>query len=217
MKLLLQMHPTTFLEVVRRHPRYPEGAPISGDYNAPTLMVIRPTNHFLLKQTWVSRCFSRNQLEISAFQRLKTPIFHETFASNASKNFFRGRKKASKVSRRCANIRGLQRINSHGHTTHQSFFIEANVSFKVFFKKSARNFCLSEFENTDFPWNFCFMQMHPKTFLEVVRRHPRYLEGAPTSGDYNAPTPMVIRPTNHFLFKKEVNPPSGSLFWKPLL
>ena len=21
--------------------------------------------------------------------------------------------------------------------------------------------------------------MHPKTFLEVVRRHPRYLEGAP--------------------------------------
>ena len=51
------------------------------------------------------------------------------------------------------------------------------------------------------------LQMHPKTFLEVVRRHPRYLEGAPTSGDYNAPTPMVIRPTNHFLFKKEVNPP----------
>ena len=51
------------------------------------------------------------------------------------------------------------------------------------------------------------LQMHPKTFLEVVWRHPRYLEGAPTSGDYNAPTPMVIRPTNHFLFKKEVNPP----------
>ena len=51
------------------------------------------------------------------------------------------------------------------------------------------------------------LQMYPKTFLEVVRRHPRYLEGPPTSGLYNAPTPMVIRPTNHFLFKKKVNPP----------
>ena len=37
--------------------------------------------------------------------------------------------------------------------------------------------------------------------------HPRYLEGPPTSGLYNAPTRMVIRPTNHFLFKKKVNPP----------
>ena len=43
--------------------------------------------------------------------------------------------------------------------------------------------------------------MHPKTFLEVVRRHPRYREGPPTSGLYNAPTPMVIRPTKNFLLK----------------
>ena len=156
MKLLLQMYPKTFLEVVRRHPRYLEGLPTSGIDNAPTPMVIRPTNHFLLKQTWASRSFWRNQLEISDFQSLKTPIFHETFASNASKNFSRGRKKASKVSRRSAYIRALQRTNSHGHTTHQSFFIGTNVSFKVFLKKSARNFWLSEFENTNFSWNFCF-------------------------------------------------------------
>ena len=56
------------------------------------------------------------------------------------------------------------------------------------------------------------LQMHPKTFLEVVRRHPRYLEGPPTSGLYNAPTPMVIRPTNHFLFKKKVTPPVARCF-----
>ena len=103
-----------------------------------------------------SKKFQRNQLEISDFQSLKTPIFHETFASNASKNFSRGRKKASKVSRRPAYIRALQRTNSHGHTTYQTFFIETNVSFKVFLKKSARNFWLSELENTNFSWNFCF-------------------------------------------------------------
>ena len=51
------------------------------------------------------------------------------------------------------------------------------------------------------------LQMYPKTFLEVVRRYPRYLEGPPTSGLYNASIPMVIRPTKHFLFKKQVNPP----------
>ena len=140
MKLLVQMYSKTFLEVPRRHPRYLEGPPTSGLDNTSTFMVVQPTNHFLLKQTWASRSFWRNQLEISDFQSLKTPIFHETFASNASKNFSRGRKKSSKVSRR-----------------------------------------------------------------------------PPTSGLYNAPTPMVIRPTNHFLFKKKVNPPSGTLFWKPLL
>ena len=81
--------------------------PTWGLYNAPTPMVIRPTNHFLLKQTWASRSIWRNQLEISDFQSLKTPIFHETFASNVSKNFSRGRKKTSKVSRRSAYISAL--------------------------------------------------------------------------------------------------------------
>ena len=35
--------------------------------------------------------------------------------------------------------------------------------------------------------------MYPKTFLEVVKNHPGYLEGPPTSGLYNVPTPMVTR------------------------
>ena len=165
------MYPKTFLEVVRGHPRYLEGPPTSGLYNARTPMFIRPTNHFLLKQTRASRSFWRNQLEISDFQSLKTPIFHETVASNASKKFSRGRKKASKVSRRSAYIRALQRTNSHGHTTHQSFFIETNVSFKVFLKKSARNFWLSEFENTIF--HETFFSKVSKMFFRS-RRHPRY-------------------------------------------
>ena len=52
-----------------------------------------------------------------------------------------------------------------------------------------------------------FFQRSLKIFLEVVRRPPRYLEAPPTSGLYNTPTPMVIRPTNQFLFKKKVNSP----------
>eukprot|EP00493_Phyllostaurus_siculus_P021914 UN22244 len=43
-------------------------------------------------------------------------------------------------------------------------------------------------------------------FLEVRKRHPRYLEGPPTSRLYIATTPMVTRPTNHFIQEK-VNSP----------
>eukprot|EP00493_Phyllostaurus_siculus_P020754 UN21079 len=54
--------------------------------------------------------------------------------------------------------------------------------------------------------------MSLKIFVDVVRRHLRYLEGPPTSELYNASTSMVIRPTNHFLFKKQVNPPVARCF-----
>ena len=46
-----------------------------------------------------------------------------------------------------------------------------------------------------------------KNFLCVVRSHPRYLKGPPTSGLYNAPTLVVIRRQNPFLFEKQINPP----------
>eukprot|EP00493_Phyllostaurus_siculus_P016789 UN17046 len=42
-------------------------------------------------------------------------------------------------------------------------------------------------------------QKYPKTFLEVVRNYLGYVEGASTSGLYNAPTLMTTRPLNHFL------------------
>ena len=59
--------------------------------------------------------------------------FHETFASEGSRNFSRGRTKSSKVSRGSAYIRAFKRTNSSGHTTHRSknfaklrFFCEKN-------------------------------------------------------------------------------------------
>ena len=44
-----------------------------------------------------------------------------------------------------------------------------------------------------------------------------YLEGPPRLELYNAPTLVIVRPLNHFLFEKQINPPSGDRFWKPLL
>ena len=44
--------------------------------------------------------------------------------------------------------------------------------------------------------------MHPKTFLEVVRRHPRYLEGPPTSGLSNALTLVTIEHIDQKIFAK---------------
>ena len=62
-----------------------------------------------------------------------------------------------------------------------------------------------------------WLQTLLKFFLWVIWCSLRYLEGPPRSGLYNAPTPVVIRPRNPFLFRKKVNPPAGDLFWKPLL
>ena len=105
----------------------------------------------------------------------------------------------------------------------KSFWMHLKQKFHeklVFFQESSSKFLPFSVWKHQFFMEL-LLQMHQKTFLEVVRRHPRYLEGAPTSRDYNAPTPMVIRPTNHFLFKKEVNPPqwlavleTASLFYK---
>ena len=46
------------------------------------------------------------------------------------------------------------------------------------------------------------LQKSPETFLEAVRSYLGFVEGAPTSGLYNAPTLMTTRPLNHFF---EVN------------
>ena len=60
-----------------------------------------------------------------------------------------------------------------------------------------------------------WLQTLLKFFLWVIWCSPGYLEGPPRSGLYNAPTPVVIRPRNPFLFRKKVTPPPPR--WRPVL
>ena len=59
-----------------------------------------------------------------------------------------------------------------------------------------------------------WLQTLLKFFLWVIWCSLRYLEGPPRSGLYNAPTPVVIRPRNPFLFRKKLTPPPR---WRPVL
>ena len=59
----------------------------------------------------------------------------KSFASKPSKTLSRGWMWLSKVSRRSNYIKALQCTIFHGHTISQSFFIEADVSHWLFFKK----------------------------------------------------------------------------------
>ena len=63
----LQRPLENFLKVGDICARYLEGAPISGLYNAPTCVIIRPLTHFLLKEKQQKRDFRWNQAEISKF------------------------------------------------------------------------------------------------------------------------------------------------------
>ena len=129
-----------FLEVAPTCVGHLEGAPGSGLYNAPTRVVIRPTNHFYYRKSDENIIFS---------------VFRWIFWSL-----------------------------SMGQTWVLAQFL------RVF-----------------------WLQRTVKIFLEVVQTCPRYLEGAARSELSNAPIPVVIRPTSHFLSWVRVNPPT----WLPVL
>ena len=86
-KLLLQKSPETFLEAVRNYLEFVEGAPTSGLYNAPTLMTTRPPQSFFIETNVSFKVSLKNQLEISDFQSLKTPIFRETDFQRSNRFF----------------------------------------------------------------------------------------------------------------------------------
>ena len=138
-------------------------------------------------------------------------MFQETFAPDPSKKISKGRVRSSNLSRRSAYIRALQRTDSHGHTTSQSFFIEANVSHWLFFSKIKVKF--RTFRAPKHPFLMKLLLQSPlKNFLEVVWSHPRYLEGRPRSELYNGNKIMAIRRTNHFLLFKTFIPPLNAGF-----
>ena len=89
------------------------------------------------------------------------------------------------------------------------FLLTQTSTFSSFFENQPRTLWLASRRIDDFSWFFTklLLQKALEIFLGVVRSHPRYLEGPPTSGLCNAPTLMVIRPLNPFLFKKQFNPP----------
>ena len=94
------------------------------------------------------------------------PFFEYLLTSRARIVFSRGQKYMSRVSIRSPKVKTFQRTNSRGHTTAQSFFIEASRKKSIFPKISQkfRNFyliCLC------FLARHCF-QSHLKTFLEVA-------------------------------------------------
>ena len=70
------------------------------------------------------------------FDLILNQFFSETFVSKPSKKFSRRRMRSFKVFGRFAQIRSLQRTKFYGHTTSQSFFIEANVSHWLFSPKN---------------------------------------------------------------------------------
>ena len=83
---------------------------------------------------WKSLCptTTKNPGKISAF--LYTYFLEIVkYELNQNRQFFNSGH--CKVSRRSAYVRALQRTDSHGHTTSQSFFIEANVSYWLFYSK----------------------------------------------------------------------------------
>ena len=64
---------------------------------------------------------------------------------------------------------------------------------------------IQSFESQKFRAKFLknlLLQKSPETFLEAVRSYLGFVEGAPTSGLYNAPTLMTTRPLSHFLLKQ---------------
>ena len=63
---------------------------------------------------------------------------------------------------------------------------------------------IQSFESLKFRAKFLktfLLQKSLETFLEAVRSYLGFVEGATTSGLYNAPTLMTTRPLNHFLLK----------------
>ena len=69
--------------------------------------------------------------------------------------------------------------------------------------KNAQKVTISGWQS-DFMWPL-------KTFLEVTRSHPRYLECSPTSRLSNAPALVAVSHHNPFLMKQTWK---NSIFWK---
>ena len=99
-------------------------------------MVIQRLNHFLLKQMRACKDIFKKQGRSFSHIDSQNINFSRNFCFRALQKISKGRVRSSKVFRRSAYVRALQRIDSHGHTASQSFFIEANVSHWLFFQKS---------------------------------------------------------------------------------
>ena len=76
----------TFLEVTRSHPRYLECSPTSRHSNAPTLMVARHHNPFLMKQTWKNSIFKKNYVKNSISCEKMRFLFVKSLLQSAAKN-----------------------------------------------------------------------------------------------------------------------------------
>ena len=131
--------------------------------------------------------------------------FWTTFlTSEALRKFSGGQTHTSEVFKSCVNLRALQRTNSRGHTTCQSFFIPINATKgwflqnRVEISKFSYEFCLIFV----IFWRTFWLQKPLENFLEVKRTRLRYLKDALTSGLYNAPTFEVLQHTNHFLLQQ---------------
>ena len=134
--------------------------------------------------------------------KLKTRLFfHEVLTSTSLKKFSKGRRKPCKVSRRYTEARALQRTNSRGHATSESFFIWKKLSYLVFLPKSRPK---GPPLRSKYAYFFMksWLQNVLNFFSKVVGSHVRYLRGTMRPGLHNAPTLVVIRPQNPFLFAK---------------
>jgi len=70
------------------------------------------------------------------FLRVQNKLFfHEVLTSKCPKKFFRSRGKLCKVSKRYAKTRALQRTNSRGHATSESFFYLEKIELLGIFAK----------------------------------------------------------------------------------
>ena len=119
--------------------------------------------------------------------------------------------RSSKVSRRSAYVRALQRTDSHGHTASQSFLLIKCEPLAFFFKNLGKILGFQSCSKHQFLMKL-LLQSPLKTFLEVVWSYPRYLEGRPRSELYNGNKIMAIRRTNHFLLFKTFIPPLNAGF-----